>query len=269
MLAPARLCLAVPVLISVVCTAALFAFGWNGWPGTVGSSGMEFCEALADGLIKQPANTWSNLAFMFAGVWVGYSARAQLSNRQRDTPINRMTTEPLYPILYAGAAALVGPMSMALHASTTTWGGKIDVMSMFAWAAFCLMYAVTRLRDLDRTTFLRGYVAVLTTLTAVFLVSPFYGSGSALFGAAIVAFGAVELWICWQRPDRHADVRWLAASAGLFGLALFVWTLSHTGRVWCDPSSLLQGHALWHVLNGAAMVTVYRFFSSEPDSGSR
>ncbi len=263
----APLCFLVPLIVSTVGTFLLLLVGWNGWPGIVGSSALEYCEALADGMIKQPANTWSNLAFVAAGLGVGWYAGGQLARPDLHLPRNRITTIPLYPMLYATAAALVGPMSMALHASATTWGGKLDVMSMFAWAAFCLMYAIARLRDLSERSFVRGYLALLATLTILFLASPIAGSGSALFGLTIAAFAFVEFAIWWRRPQLRSARSWLVASGAIFAVALFIWWMSHTGHPWCDPQSVVQGHAAWHVLDGIAMVTVYLFFRSESFTG--
>ena len=33
-----------------------------------------------------------------------------------------------------------------------------------------------------------------------------------------------------------------------FAIAVVFWALSFTGAPLCDPNSLLQGHALWHLL---------------------
>lgn len=268
MLSAAQLCVASPLFVSVVCSAVLFAVGWNGWPGVVGSSGMEFCEELASGMIKQPANAWSNVGFMVAGIGVGMHAAGVAAGRRLPRARNRMTGNPLYPILYATAAALVGPMSLALHASATTWGGKIDILSMFAWASFCVVYAGARLQGLSDTQFVRGFVAVLALLTTVFLASPIPGSGSVLFGVAVTAFGILEAWNWRRHPEVGIDRRWLFATIAIFGTALFIWWMSRTGNPWCDPHSLLQGHAVWHVLNSFAMVTVYVYFCSEEAPGN-
>ena len=53
-------------------------------------------------------------------------------------------------------------------------------------------------------------------------------------------------------------VPWLVAGLVSFGIATIIWALSATGRPLCDPNSLLQGHAVWHLL--AMAVTPFCIF---------
>ena len=46
-------------------------------------------------------------------------------------------------------------------------------------------------------------------------------------------------------------------------VALLIWSGSHAGGWLCDPSSILQGHALWHVLNAIAGALLYPYLRSE------
>ena len=50
---------------------------------------------------------------------------------------------------------------------------------------------------------------------------------------------------------------------GAMALAFGIWNLSKTGGPWCDPHSLLQGHAVWHVLGAVAAFCLYRLWASE------
>ena len=48
-----------------------------------------------------------------------------------------------------------------------------------------------------------------------------------------------------------------------------IWSMSHAGGKLCDPTSLLQGHAAWHILNAAVNGLVYLYLLSqreEPDA---
>ncbi|GIV33086.1 MAG: hypothetical protein KatS3mg031_0621 [Chitinophagales bacterium] len=53
---------------AIVSLLLFFVALWNGWFGPSSGVGAVFCEASRDGLVKQPANTWSNLAFVVAGL---------------------------------------------------------------------------------------------------------------------------------------------------------------------------------------------------------
>jgi hypothetical protein len=68
----------------------------------------------------------------------------------------------------------------------------------------------------------------------------------------LLAVAAVEVW---QAP---AGRRPPFPAVAMFGVGLLVWFFSRTGGALCDPNSLLQGHALWHLLAAAAVTSLFR-----------
>lgn len=255
--------LAVPAAVAVVGYGALAVVGLLGWPGEVGSSGMVFCEASRDGIIKQPANAWSNLGFSFAGLWVGFVAWQHFAAGGDRAAGNRFRESPLYPTLYAAVATFVGPASMALHASTTIWGGMIDLVSMFLWAAFALAYGLARAFELDDARFLGTWIGVVVLVLGVYFGAVGHAGGTPLFALLLVLYALAEGWLFLRRPDLVARRGFLWGAAGLFAVALAIWVPSRTGGPLCDPHSLVQGHAIWHLLNAAAMVALFLFYDSE------
>lgn len=236
--------------------------GWSGWPGDVGTAGISFCEALRPGPIKQPANTWSNLGFVVVGLSIGFFA----AWRGVEANSNRMRATLLYPTLYASVATFLGPGSMAMHASTTTWGGKIDVFSMYLWLSFVIAYGLVRLYDIEVRLFVVGFVLLGAALGAS-LFLPI--SGSLIFGIGVAVYVMIEFALWRRRRDVIADRRWLAAAAAAFLIAFGVWIPSHTGGPLCNPDSLLQGHAIWHLLDAMAVGCFYVFYRSEAALPSR
>lgn len=267
----ARHALVLPLVVCGVSFSLLAVVGLMGWPGEIGSSGMNFCEASAPGIIQQPANSWSNLGFAFAGIAIGIHAWRSFEQRARSVARyeNRMRSRLLYPVLYACVAAFVGPASMALHASTTVWGGVIDLMSMFFWAAFALAYGLTRVFELDDVRFVRSYFGLVAIISIVYLGNLVPVSGSAIFGIILGLYSLTEGWIMWQRPDLSAKRSWLWATLVIFLTAFGIWLPSRTGGPLCDPHSLVQGHAIWHLLNAMAMGTLYLFYLSERSRTAR
>lgn len=254
------ICIVLPAAAAFLSLLVLAIVGWYGWPGVVGSSGMEFCEH-ASGLVRQPANTYSNFGFILVGLAIGWSASVDSSGAQARWRRNRMRTTLFYPTLYALTATLLGPTSMALHASTTWWGGKIDVWSMFLWIAFVVAYALTRRRDGSVAHFLALYVPMIALLSLYLWLD--YFPGTPVFGALIGVFALVELGNHRGLTATRAQPRWLAVAALAFAIAFGIWLPSRTGGPWCNPESLLQGHAAWHLLSAVAVGAVYLFFRSE------
>lgn len=244
----------VPVLGGVLGTAALFWHGRNGWTGAPNDCilrGDCFCEAFREGLVRQPANTWSALAFIAVGAWVAWHAVSRKGSGR-----SLMSRSPSLPVQYAFLLALIGPGTMALHATTTRWGGALDSISMYLLGAFMLVYAAHRMTLVAEPRLWPVWALLAAPLAytkwfAMFRTEP-------VFGACIAAAGLAEL-----RLSRGRRPVWLWASFGLFALAFAIWLASHTGGPLCSPYSLLQGHAAWHILTALAGGTLYLHYRSE------
>ena len=66
--------LVVAGVTAVVSLGLVVAAARWGWMGEDVGRGASFCEAPRAGWIRQPANTWSNLAFVVAGLAVAWYA---------------------------------------------------------------------------------------------------------------------------------------------------------------------------------------------------
>ena len=153
------------------------------------------CERLHDGLIAQPGNTASALAYVAVGAWL--TARG----------------------LRAGTDGRPGPdrPSVAFGLAVAAAGiGSVDYHGPGSPAARLLhdggLYAVV------------GYVAWTEAARRV---------------------GRVRL-----PPSRRVAYR-VALAATAAGAAC--WWLGRTASPWCDPDSLFQPHAAWHLLGAAAL----------------
>src|SRR5512137_2905849 len=126
-----------------------------------------FCEAIGTGFIRQPIDTWSNLAFVLVGlliledVWRSSSTRSNLLARRR-----------VYGFVYVFAVMLIGLGSWFYHASLTFVGQWFDVMGMYLLGTFMVLYCCARLRPLSSRTFALSYVLFNLTLALSLIVAP-------------------------------------------------------------------------------------------------
>lgn len=257
----ADVCLSLPTAAGALASLALVALAWNGWPGTALAAATDFCEAMRDGIVKQPANTWSNLGFLAVGLAAGARARRDLARgepRDRDNPITRSA---LHAALFATAVVLLCPGSMAMHASTTGWGEKADVLSMYVFMCFPAAYGLARLSRLSHAGFALVYGALAVVAASALLAER--DPGNLLFRALVIAIAPIELAVWRVRRDLVSERRWLLGAAGCFGVAYAVWIPSRTGGPLCAPDSWLQGHALWHLLCAGATACFYVYYRSE------
>ncbi len=253
----------IPLTVAIVSMALLFVALLGQWMGLPGMNSEMFCETFRPGLIKQPVNAWSNLAFVLAGLGIGWLQSRGHKKGHR----NPFTQTRFYPTFFATVVVLLGPGSMAMHASTSSISGFFDMLSMYMVASFMFSYALERLLHWKPTTFLICFVIALTLCIIIDRGKVDFSIGMfpamiLIFGLYIVVAGTTELYLVFIRKT-GADARMALAFVGAFALAFIIWLYSLTGEVLCDPDSLLQGHAVWHVLNAVSLFYLYRYYVSE------
>ena len=194
-----------------------------------------YAERAGPGLLAEPLNAASNLAF-FVAAWAGW----RLARRRH--------------ALDAGIGALlalllaIGVGSTLFHTFASEWSRWLDVIPILLFQLLYLwLYA--------RRNLAGGAGAALLALVGFFLVSMLAGLLTALPDSLRMYGGAwLLLFACGihrgVRPGPERGVLLLAA--GVFSLSLFCravdlapWVRAHLPR---------GTHFLWHVLNG---VTLY------------
>ncbi|MEO7298486.1 MAG: ceramidase domain-containing protein [Verrucomicrobiota bacterium] len=252
--------LLIPVCVAVI-SFTLFVLGvWNGWLGLpYGKIGRGFCEA-SDGLIKQPVNTWSNFGFIAAGLAIAWLMWKNAFSENRNT----FTLTSFTPIFFSSLVILVGPCSMAMHATLSRVGGALDMFSMFLICGFLMAYSLQRFFGWKPLYFTIVFVLV----TAVGEWAATYrhhfhlisGRNAFLFFIAVtVIFETLNSFV---RKLKH-EIKWLIYGLLTFLVALTFWNLWKTNSPLCNPHSLMQGHAVWHLLDALSLFFLFRFYVSE------
>lgn len=255
----------IPLLVAIVSLTLFFIALKFGWFGTNFTT-FPFCETFRNHLIKQPANTWSNLGFVIAGLRIAYESMQQKYAANN----NLLTRTNFYPIFYASLAVLLGPGSMAMHASTTSVGGYFDMLSMFLLASFMTAYAMTRFLKLNQIYFFLFFVAAITLCNLGF----FYNEDirkiallkwldvNVVFGI-FIGIGSILEFVMIKNKESTINRKFAIAFSASFALAFLIWNLSLTGNIGCYPDSLIQGHAIWHILCAVSVYYIFRFYASE------
>lgn len=202
-----------------------------GWLGAMVPLGASDCEAIRSGLLAQPVNTLTSLAFVVAGVIVASRGpRAWTS-----------------PALGFGALLVaVGLGSVAFHGPQPVGARLLHDIPIDLLLGFVVLHRIR-----PRGTELMPALATLGAVS-VLVVGAVPGFAVALM--ALLAATALLVEVRWH--VRRSDPRRVRPLTGAVAAALTVGAVSlllgRTGAPTCDPLGVVQFHGLWHVSAAAA-----------------
>lgn len=227
-----------------------------------------FCEYARSGLLREPANTVSNLAFVASGLVMAWQAERD-GRRNRG---NSFMRRPLLVFLFSAFTIFLGFGSAALHGSETNLGGELDLLGMYFVAGFMLAYAMRRCFDWSWSAFVIVFMLAVLFCKAAGLYAqvdvPIVDyTGSAAFALLIALAAAFELINTLSHKVRRQD-KWGIYAALSFLVAFAIWNFGRNDHPFCDPASWLQPHALWHLLFALALYFVFRLYASEKAPGA-
>lgn len=221
---------------------------WEGWELATCMPNDCFCEAVRDGAIRQPSNTWSSLTFCVTAFAM---VPALLQKRTGNL-------SSLEGWLFALAAFLVGVTSAFYHASLTFFGQYLDVQSMYLVVVLVFAVNLDALRPGKPKQFLLTWLSLNVIFGVLLVVVPAFRRYA--FGGVILAVIATEL-VLRSRKLRDWNPKPLIAAAALQGIAFVIWNLDRA-HVVCDPTFPIQGHAVWHTLGACAAFALWRYYST-------
>jgi hypothetical protein len=208
---------------------------------------VRWCEAQQCSWVVEPANTWSNLAYVVAGVvlwWIG---------TRRDERTLRV---------FGLAEIAVGVCSLVYHMSFTGVLQVLDFLGMYVFTNLLIGLNLVRLGTLQRRRFWLVYgisVVALTALTVALRFTPVPIQG--IVFVLILAIVATELM---QPRSAGLDRRFFYASLATLMVAAG-FSAADVTRVFCDPDDhFVQGHAIWHVLGSISLVFAAAFYRKIP-----
>jgi hypothetical protein len=130
---------------------------------------------------------------------------------------------------------------------------------MYLVGSFLLISAIARWRRIPDRAAVTLYVALCAALVTALFMLPEVRRW--LFAVLLILAVVIEL--AFARPSRP-NARVAPYLGGLFATAIAfgVWILDQEG-VLCAPTSLIQGHTVWHVLGAASLWLTSSYYRSE------
>jgi hypothetical protein len=190
-----------------------------------------FCEAIRPDGIRQPANSASSLAFVIVAAAVLVRGK------------NRMIAS-----LFAITLAFVGIGSAWFHATLSFTGQFFDVLGMYLIATLALLLSIDKLARLRASAMVALYLGMNAILALLLYTRPEMRRW--IFGLLLIAIIITEL------KGRGREKYNLIKAIVIMTVAFIIWIIDFT-KMACAPMSIVQGHALWHILGAIAAWYLY------------
>jgi hypothetical protein len=194
------------------------------------------CESFHEGLVRQPVNAWSSLALVGAGVWI-------LLRATRREPADRAEQAA-----FGAGIAIVGIGSVVLHGPDPAWALWFHDLSVVAVLLLLAVRGIGRVLGWSVSRRLLGVAAGLVVLAIDLAVVP-TSTVPAAWALVLVA-GLGELVAHRRHPSEPGSTRTLLRTLAVVTVVVagVAYLLGRSASPFCDPSSAMQWHAVWHVL---------------------
>ena len=252
----------VPVLI--FCFVSIFPlyinlnshYSWQGWTRSTCYPHC-YCEAPTGGPIEQISNSFSNLFYVLVGLLI-----AMLPHSLKKAQQNLISSHPGYSILYGCNIIFLGFGSFFYHGSLTEFGRFFDWFGMYLFASYIIIYSIARYYRSWFTAprFISTFCAFMVALIIVTLTvnaDVRRHIFTIMIVVALIVAGIVNFIL-----KSKLNTWYLAGSLLCLVVAYTIWTLDNNG-IYCWPNSLIQGHAVWHILTACTIGLVYLYLRSE------
>ena len=249
--------------ISIVLFYTLSDYSWEGWTRSDGYPHV-YCEQASGKPLEQFSNSFSNLVYMLVGLLIVFRPvhlihpiyDGQRGYERR----NLFCSHWVYPATMGFSVIMIGWGSLFYHGSLTSVGRFFDWFGMYMFANFFYLYALARVVGKRNWPFLFSFVmANMLAIGAILWLNPAWRTP--IFAILLVSGGALTGWAnC--RWGSEAQTRYLVAAVVVLVVALVLWDLDRT-LVLCYPTSVFQGHAVWHMMTAIAAVLLYLYICSE------
>ncbi len=205
---------------------------WGGLPN------VKWCEETLCGVISEPANTWSNLAYIALAVGLFFYTRKDTSRTLR---------------FWAPVAFWVGTTSLIYHATVAFVTQVLDFWGMYFFFGLVLLLNLLRMGKVSADAFFKTLYLSIFALTALTVAVAKAGLPvQGIVGVMIVLTLVTEV-LATRASTVKVDHRFLAGSL-VFIVAAAAFSATDASGARCDPHDhLFPGHAIWHVLGSISI----------------
>jgi Ceramidase len=232
---------------------------WEGMKLSNSVSTHEFCETIEmDSFFRQRSNAWSNLIYFFFGMLILQQAREDFSLRKNESGIAGFSALS-FTLGFCFIYLCLG--STFFHASLTWAGQRMDMNAVYSVALTICVLGIYVL-FLDKPHFSKWkpvIIAGLLLLIISFIWVHLVTRATLLLPLLLSISTVISIFSQLKYPKRFQF---------FFAILSLVLLLSANGlrimdvsKIGCDSQSLIQGHAVWHLLTAAGAFSQYLYFA--------
>lgn len=222
---------------------------WYDVTESIGAPNLKWCEETLCQWISEPANTWSNLGYLIAGIYTLYLA---IKNKES------FELKQFGPIIF-----FMGAMSFFYHLSNFYISQILDFVGMYLFTGWAIGMNLIRLGKLER----RNLILFNLTVAFVFTIVLHLMYINGLKYQSIILIDGLVIIGTEYFLRKKTDVNYKNFYVAIFFLIIaFSFSIMDGQRIWCNPQEhgwFSQGHAVWHWSAAVAMFFIY-FHYSQP-----
>jgi hypothetical protein len=233
---------------------------WEGMVVSKSALTVEYCEFNhPERLFHQPVNTYSNLIYFFYGMVVfqlGWKDWKASANREANT-VRRF---PYLSLLLAANFIYLSLGSAFFHSSLTWMGQRMDMNATYGLTLSLICIGLVQVlvkKELTKQIQV-GLVVGMLLLIAGFLPLALQIPSSILLPSLFLILLVLGIINYFQYPAQRIPVLGVLSFV-LLAVAIQIRALD-VAKVNCDPMSIWQGHALWHLLTATSSLSMYFYF---------
>ncbi|MCF8059789.1 MAG: ceramidase [Bacteriovoracaceae bacterium] len=216
---------------------------WFSYAEKWGVPDIKYCEETLCQFISEPANTWSNLAIVFVGIYLHfYYKRSSLKGRK-------------FVELYGLNTVFVGATSLLYHLSNNFLTQFIDFLGMYAFFGLLFLGNLELLGKVKSSKLFSVYLISFLPFSVVFFLFRLTGIPVQLSIGLVILGGVLTKFILLRK--RRVNYKFLGVAFAFFVVAISC-QLADINRFACDPKNhWIQFHGLWHIFNAFGMAALF------------
>jgi len=230
---------------------------WYAPTELVGAPNIKWCEETLCQWVSEPANTWSNIPYLIAALFIYWSANRKGGGRA--TSLKQAEGELLW---MAPAMFIMGLGSFIYHMSNNYASQVLDFVGMFLFVFWFIILNLRRLNVLNKKNqapVFAGLVIITTVILHVMYLNFLKIQFIVVIGVAAIA---LTEYLCYKKDKKEGksdtNYRYLTIAAVIMAIAQ-IFSLLDLKRILCSPQNhIFQGHALWHVLGAIGLCFAYK-----------